>query len=556
MTSAPIPPERRGRHRADAVTQLRDDYGIGQAATSAGTDDDLLRFTAAAARRALGASSVSIERVELDHGSVVVLVNEGDLAPTEVEFPEREVYPLDQYVVARVMEDGGTGLVVSVDDTEADLAEIQLLRDLGKYSSVQVPIRLGGKVWGILYATRSHGMAAFTAADMELAQAVASQVAAGLAVGAHVRRVSELALLDSLTGLASRAAVEERLTAAVDGHVADGRTVTVVICDVNGLKRVNDERGHPAGDRLLVRFGELFGVTAARLPGALAGRLGGDEFCLVVEHADPDDVIDVVTDLCRRAASLPGGEGVACGIASTADDVGRIASAGDLVRLADGAQYRAKRNADRMPVVAGRTLAVPPPRAAGAAAGSDRRTYRSTVLSDAGLAAVLEETVGLLDDEPTGDPAERLALVGDAVSRLTDAASWWISAAPRGGRMLTDCRHGTYRAPRHPGADKERFFMPETPVNLADYPETLRATRGGWFSASADDEAADPSERAFLVQGGYTRVVGAGGPGGGQDWLLEIYLDADSGPVPSGLGPALRALVALALSGRRRPVAV
>jgi diguanylate cyclase (GGDEF)-like protein len=556
MATAPIPPDHSGRHRTDAVTQLRDDYGIGRAAASATTDDDLLRLTAAAARRALGASSVSIERVELDHGSVVVLVNEGDLAPIEVEFPEHEIYPLDEYLVARVMEDGGTGLVVSLDDLAADPTEIRLLRDLDKYSSVQVPIRLGGKVWGILFATRSHGMAAFDAADLELAQAVASQVAAGLAVGAHVRRVSELALLDSLTGLASRAAVEERLQAAVNGHVADGRTVSVVICDVNGLKRVNDERGHPAGDRLLMRFGELLGVTAARLPGALAGRLGGDEFCLVVEHAAPDNVIEVVTDLCRRAASLPGGEGVACGIASTADDVGRIASAGDLVRLADGAQYRAKRNADRMPVVAGRTLALPPPRAAGAASGSDRRTYRSTLLSDVGLAAVVEETVELLDDERTGDPAERLALVGDAVSRLTDAASWWISEASRGGRLLTDCRHGTYRAPRHPGADRERFFTPETPVDLEDYPETLRATRGGWFNASIDDEAADPSERAFLVSGGYTNVVGAGGPGGGRDWLLEIYLDADSGPPPAGLGPALRALVALALSGQRRPVSV
>jgi diguanylate cyclase (GGDEF)-like protein len=454
------------------------------------------------------------------------------------------------------MEDGGSGLVVSMDDPGADPAEIQLLHDLGKYSSVQVPIRLGGKVWGILFATRSHSRTAFTAADLELAQAVASQVAAGLAVGAHVRRVSELALLDSLTGLASRAAVEDRLRAAVDGHVADGRTVSVVICDVNGLKRVNDERGHPAGDRLLVRFGELFGVTAAGLPGALAGRLGGDEFCLVVEHVEPDRVIEVVTDLCRRAASLPGGEGVACGIASTADDVGRIATPGDLVRLADGAQYRAKRNADRMPVVAGRTLALTPPPADATGPGSDRRTYRSTVSPDVGLAAVVEETVGILDDEVTGEPAERLAMVGDAVSRLTDAASWWISEAPRGGRLLTDCRHGTYRAPRHPGADKQRFFTPETPVDLEDYPESLRATRGGWFSASVHDETADPGERAMLVQGGYLCVVGAGGPGGGQDWLLEIYLDADSRPVPPGLGPALRALVALALSGQRRPVVV
>jgi hypothetical protein len=87
-------------------------------------------------------------------------------------------------------------------------------------------------------------------------------------------------------------------------------------------------------------------------------------------------------------------------------------------------------------------------------------------------------------------------------------------------------------------------------VDLEDYPETLRAVRGGWFSARVDDESADPGERAMLVQGGYLAVVAAGGGGQGRDWLLEVFLDADSPPVP-GLGPALRALVALALSGAR-----
>ncbi len=57
----------------------------------------------------------------------------------------------------------------------------------------------------------------------------------------------------------------------------------------------------------------------------------------------------------------------------------------------------------------------------------------------------------------------------------------------------------------------------------------------------------------MLVEAGYTGVFGAGGGGQGRDWLLEVFLDADSPPVP-GLGPALRALVALALSGARRPV--
>ena len=117
MTTAPASPSRGGDHRTAAVAQLRAVYGIGQAAAAARTDDDLLRFTAAAAREALGASSVSIERFELDHGLVRVLVNDGDLAPSEVELPEHETYPIDQYAAVKVMEDGVPGIVVSLDDT-------------------------------------------------------------------------------------------------------------------------------------------------------------------------------------------------------------------------------------------------------------------------------------------------------------------------------------------------------------------------------------------------------------------------------------------------------
>ena len=113
--------------------------------------------------------------------------------------------------------------------------------------------------------------------------------------------------------------------------------------------------------------------------------------------------------------------------------------------------------------------------------------------------------------------------------------------------MLTPLRHGAYRAPRTPGADRDIYFTPGKQVDIVDYPESLRAIRGGWFLAAVDDEAADPGERAMLVEAGYTGGRRRRWAGPDRDWLLEIFVDAESRPVP-GLGPALRALVALALS--------
>jgi hypothetical protein len=65
-------------------------------------------------------------------------------------------------------------------------------------------------------------------------------------------------------------------------------------------------------------------------------------------------VVEAAEELCRRAALMEIGDGVACGVASTGDPIGPVPSARRLFRLADAAQYRAKAERAVRPVVAGR----------------------------------------------------------------------------------------------------------------------------------------------------------------------------------------------------------
>jgi diguanylate cyclase (GGDEF)-like protein len=130
--------------------------------------------------------------------------------------------------------------------------------------------------------------------------------------------------------------------------------VSLVVCDLNGLKRVNDSRGHAVGDRLLERFGSVLSLCGAILPGTLAARLGGDEFCLLAVGPPSDAVVKVAAELCDRAGELDLGEGVSVGVASTGDPIGPVHTARRLFRLADAAQYRAKAARAAEPVVAGR----------------------------------------------------------------------------------------------------------------------------------------------------------------------------------------------------------
>ena len=83
---------------------------------------------------------------------------------------------------------------------------------------------------------------------------------------------------DLLTGLGNRRQLLADLAAA------EGADATVVLLDLDGFKVYNDTYGHPAGDALLARLGRRL-ATSAR-DGAVAYRLGGDEFCVLSHDAD------------------------------------------------------------------------------------------------------------------------------------------------------------------------------------------------------------------------------------------------------------------------------
>ncbi|MFC9469197.1 GGDEF domain-containing protein [Streptomyces coelicoflavus] len=315
---------------------------------------------------ALGGSFAALSVWERELGRLRVLVNVGRRAEDEEEFPENESYPVHQFAeITEFLHErwaGGGEPDAWVETAEGPAAgrpgyvhqRVAALRRRGRGCCVVAPIVLHGRAWGELYVARPVGERVFERADADFATVLASVVAAGIAQTERLEEVRRLAYTDALTGLANRRAVDAALDEAVERHREEGVVVSLVVCDLNGLKRVNDTHGHAVGDRLLERFGSVLSLCGAMLPGALAARLGGDEFCLLAVGPAADAVVKAAEELCRRAAELELGDGVACGVASTEDPVGPVRSARRLFRLADAAQYRAKAERASGPVVAGR----------------------------------------------------------------------------------------------------------------------------------------------------------------------------------------------------------
>ncbi len=150
---------------------------------------------------------------------------------------------------------------------------------------------------------------------------------------------------DPLTGLANRQLFVDRLDAAFLSRNHSDSRLSVLFCDLDGFKAVNDAYGHDVGDRLLVMAGDR--ISAIVRSTDTVGRLGGDEFVVLAHTESRGGAADLERRL-RRAFEAPfviNGQslslGVSVGVAVAELD---SASSADLLRQADVAMYTAKRS--------------------------------------------------------------------------------------------------------------------------------------------------------------------------------------------------------------------
>ena len=163
---------------------------------------------------------------------------------------------------------------------------------------------------------------------------------------AAMKRLADQALRDPLTGLPNRRAFERRLAEDLAEVARRGGAVALVALDADGLKGVNDERGHAAGDACLRRLA----AALARHVGeqGWVARWGGDEFVAVVREAEgapPAEALlaRVEAKLAAAPVVLPGGGAVALRISWGVARVGDGESVQELFARADAALYRTKR---------------------------------------------------------------------------------------------------------------------------------------------------------------------------------------------------------------------
>ena len=221
---------------------------------------------------------------------------------------------------------------------------------------LRAPLRRNDVVLGMIGIVSRHLTA--DATERELLESVGIEVGTALDNALRFRQAQEAADRDPVTNLYNHRAIHQRLDQELlqlEGRQADAPgSLAVVMMDMNNFKMFNDTYGHPVGDQVLRNVAQTLGEECGTQ--GLAGRYGGDEFCVVLPNTDAAHAVAWAAHVEARMAEQgfrAEGEDrtipvtLSFGIAMFPDDG---VSRNELMRVADSNLYSAKQHGNTIRV--------------------------------------------------------------------------------------------------------------------------------------------------------------------------------------------------------------
>jgi diguanylate cyclase (GGDEF)-like protein len=297
---------------------------------------DVLREFATRAAELTGATSAELSHYDPAKGVLVMLV-EYRYGVDEITTTGGQVYQLVDYPATRHVLETQEAVQIRVSDPSHDPAERALLEHQGQRSLLMLPLVARGETIGLLEIIDVNDRV-WDETDVEFCRALCDIVAIAVRNAVLFAELQETAARDKLTGLYNRRLFEEQFEAAVARSLRQKEELTLLVVDLDGLKRINDVSGHVAGDNALRTLSDALRATIRSSD--VACRIGGDEFAVVLPGSTAEDAVAVAERAQEMLAEIGRGQ------YSFSGGIARVtpaqSSAEDVFRAADLAAYRAK----------------------------------------------------------------------------------------------------------------------------------------------------------------------------------------------------------------------
>jgi diguanylate cyclase (GGDEF)-like protein len=209
-----------------------------------------------------------------------------------------------------------------------------------------VPIKTKEQVVGVLNMVNKTTGEPFTREDLDLLMRLVDQTAIAIERASLYQKMTELAITDDLTKLFNTRYLNRTIEMEIQRSNRYQASVSLIFMDIDYFKQINDRYGHLVGSKVLVELGQLL-IKSLRTVDTVA-RYGGDEFVIVLPQTS-SDVAFQIAERIRKAVEqnvFLKKEGYSLKITASfglASYPGSAKSRDDLMRLADEAMYKVKR---------------------------------------------------------------------------------------------------------------------------------------------------------------------------------------------------------------------
>ncbi len=212
-------------------------------------------------------------------------------------------------------------------------------------SMMYMPLFVKSEMLGI-FTIQCYEESAYSAEDMEVFRIIGSYVAIGAKNIQQAKVLEKLSHTDPLTSLNNRRSFIERFRSNIKDNKEFGKSLAMIMMDLDHFKKVNDSYGHPIGDEVLVTIGKT--ILAYFGNSGDVCRFGGEEFAVLLYDHDYQEVVDLCEGLRKEVAGLQVSKKVtdlavtiSIGFCFT-NEMSQLKDFNQIYRLSDKALYQAK----------------------------------------------------------------------------------------------------------------------------------------------------------------------------------------------------------------------